>query len=337
MGRSTDSASLLEVESLSVELPTDRGWVKVVDDVSFRLRRGEVLGIVGESGSGKSMTCLAVMGLLNRMGAKVTGKVMLNGDQVNSASEREMRRLRGSQLGMVFQEPMTSLNPAFTIGEQIAEQIRRHLGTSRREAKARAISLLERVGIPNAKRGVDSYPYEFSGGMRQRVMIAMALSCDPLVLFADEPTTKLDATVQAQVVALLKDLSSDTNMGIVFVSHDLGLMADVCDDIMVMYAAQVVLAGSAVDMYERPSHPYAEALLQAIPQAHSSPSEAPYIIPGSAPSDISSLGPGCRFAARCRYCEEVCRTSDPRLRPFGDGETRCVLAEQISFWGVSDR
>lgn len=257
---------VLEVEHLTVEFLTDLGWTTVVENVSFQVGAGETLGIVGESGSGKTVTSMAVMGLVPQPPGRVgSGAIRLQGTDLLTLSRSQLEDVRGRRLAMIFQEPMTSLNPAYTVGDQIAETMRRHLGLSRRESKRRAVEMLTRVHIPNAAKRASSYPHEFSGGMRQRVMIAMALCCDPDLLIADEPTTALDVTVQAQVLELLKEMQRDMGMAIMFITHDLGVVADVCDRVVVMYAGQVVESAPAVELYAKPSHPYTEGLLRSMP------------------------------------------------------------------------
>ncbi len=267
----TDAAAdrpLLTVENLGVDFATAGGWVNVVDGVSFSLERGTTLGLVGESGSGKSVTSLAVMGLLPAGSSRIRpgSSIRLEGTELTMVPERAMQDVRGDQIAMIFQEPATSLNPAFRVGDQVAEMVRRHQGLSRKQSWTRAVEALAAVGIPNPARRARAYPHEFSGGMRQRVMIAMAISCEPKVLIADEPTTALDVTIQAQVLALLDKLRSELGMALLLITHDLGVVAQVCDDAIVMYAGQIVERATVRELYRRPRPPYAEGLLASMPQ-----------------------------------------------------------------------
>ncbi len=321
------------VKDLSVEFATRHGWVDVVDGVSFELRRGETLAIVGESGSGKSVTSLACMGLLPRAGRVSNGSVELEGVDLTSLSDQEMSRVRGDSIAMVFQEPMTSLNPAFRVGDQIAEVVRRHREFSRTEAHARAVEMLDLVGIPRAEQRSRDYPHEFSGGMRQRVMIAMALACDPGVVIADEPTTALDVTIQAQVLDLLSSMRSQLGMGLLFITHDLGVVADIADRVIVMYGGQLVEEGTVDDLFENPKHPYTEGLLRSMPTTGSRGNRLGSI-PGQ-PPDPWAKPAGCRFAPRCPYAVERCRTEVPELVPVGPAAaSRCLRVSEISLRGV---
>ena len=257
---------ILTVEDLTVDFLTEIGWATVVQDVNFQVGAGETVGIVGESGSGKTVTSMAVMGLIPQPPGRIpSGSIKLEGVDLLTLSKKHLEDVRGDRMSMIFQEPMTSLNPAYTVGDQIAETMRRHLGLSRKDARQRAVDMLSRVHIPNATRRAKSYPHEFSGGMRQRVMIAMALCCEPTLLIADEPTTALDVTVQAQVLELVKEIQQDMGMAILFITHDLGVVADVCDRVVVMYAGQVVEQAPADELFHRPSHPYTDGLLRSMP------------------------------------------------------------------------
>src|SRR5829696_9090004 len=257
---------ILTVDNLSVDFLTENGWATVVQDVSFQVGAGETVGIVGESGSGKTVTSMAVMGLIPQPPGRIpSGSIKLEGVDLLTLSKKHLEDVRGDRMSMIFQEPMTSLNPAYTVGDQIAETMRRHLGLSRKDARKRAVDMLSRVHIPNATRRAKSYPHEFSGGMRQRVMIAMALCCEPTLLIADEPTTALDVTVQAQVLALIREIQADMGMSILFITHDLGVVADVCDRVVVMYAGQVVEHAPADELFHTPSHPYTDGLLKSMP------------------------------------------------------------------------
>ncbi|GMU79333.1 MAG: ABC transporter [Acidimicrobiia bacterium] len=321
---STDDA-LLTVQGLTVEFETDRGTHRVVDDVSFTLRSGEILGLVGESGSGKTVSSLAVMRLIpSPPGTIAGGRVHFGGTDLLAADFEAMRRLRGADIAMVFQDPMSSLNPAYTVGNQLAEAVRLHEDVSRSEARARALELLERVGIPDPEARLDQYPHEFSGGMRQRVMIAMALICRPKLLIADEPTTALDVTVQAQILDLLRSVQQETQMAVIFVTHDLGVVADVCDRVTVLYAGQVVETGSVHDLFAHPRHPYTAGLLHAMPQRHAGTGDLASI-PGRVPPP-DNMPPGCRFHPRCPFARSPeCTTVPIALSRIGaDAVVRCA-------------
>jgi len=314
-----DSVPLLEVENLSVSI----GGLPILDRVSFRLAAGENLGIVGESGSGKSMTALALMRLLPP-GSRITAtRLRLMGEDLLQARESRLEALRGSSMGMIFQEPMTALNPVFTIGEQIAETARRHLKLRPREARDRAIEALRRVGIPAPELRVDDYPHQLSGGMRQRVMIAMALICRPKLLIADEPTTALDVTIQAQILDLILDLQQEYRMGVILISHDLGVVSAFTDRVMIMYLGQVMEAAPADRIFSHPRHPYTEALLASIPDIGRG-DERLRAIRGSVPP-IFDLPPGCRFAPRCDHARAVCDTAVPKLSSVGPGHSAACI------------
>jgi oligopeptide transport system ATP-binding protein len=302
---------VLAVKDLSVRFSTNDGAVYAVNQISFELGRGQTLGIVGESGSGKSQTMLAMMGLLARNGT-ATGEVLHHGRDLLGLSAAELNAVRGDRIAMIFQDPMTSLNPYLTVERQMTEVLELHRGLGRREARQRAIEALDAVKIPDAKRRIGFYPHEFSGGMRQRVMIAMALLCEPEVLIADEPTTALDATVQAQITQLLRDLQRDHGTAIVMITHDLGVVAGLCDDVMVMYGGRVMEHASADDIFHRPSHPYTRGLLAALPRLDAG-AGALVSIPGN-PPNMNALPPGCPFSARCRDVEERCATAMPLLQ-----------------------
>ena len=311
MNDDTTSTKVLEVKDLSVQFRTNDGAVYAVNDVSFELGRGQTLGIVGESGSGKSQTVLAMMGLLARNGA-ASGQVLHHGRNLLGLTPAELNAVRGDRIAMIFQDPMTSLNPYLTVERQMTEVLELHRGLGRREARGRAIAALDAVKIPDARRRIDFYPHEFSGGMRQRVMIAMALLCEPEVLIADEPTTALDATVQAQITQLLRELQRDHGTAIVMITHDLGVVAGLCDDVMVMYGGRVMEHASAEDIFHRPSHPYTRGLLAALPRMDAN-AGALVSIPGN-PPNMNALPPGCPFSARCRFVEDRCATTMPLLQ-----------------------
>jgi peptide/nickel transport system ATP-binding protein len=292
--------AFLEVHDLRIHFPTDDGLVRAVDGLSFRLERGRTLGIVGESGSGKSVTSLGILGLHHRGNAKVSGEIWLAGQELVHASREQVRRLRGRDMAMIFQDPLSSLHPYYTIGNQIIEAYRLHNDVSKQIARKHAIELLARVGIPQPERRIDDYPHHFSGGMRQRAMIAMALSCDPELLIADEPTTALDVTVQAQILDLIRDLQQEFNSAVIMITHDLGVVAELADDVLVMYGGRCVEYGSADDVFHRPEHPYTWGLLGSMPRLDLPPTERLLPIKGAPPSLIN-LPSGCAFHPRCTY------------------------------------
>ncbi|MEV4437995.1 ABC transporter ATP-binding protein [Streptomyces sp. NPDC049577] len=310
--------AFLSVQDLYVRFRTEDGVVQAVDGLSFELERGRTLGIVGESGSGKSVTSLAVLGLHDPRTSEVRGRILLDGQELTTASESALEKLRGDKMAMIFQDSLTALSPYYTVGRQIAEPYRKHTGASRREARQRAVEMLARVGIPTPALRVDDYPHQFSGGMRQRAMIAMALVCDPELLIADEPTTALDVTVQAQILDLLKDLQQQTGSAIVLITHDLGVVAHTVDDLLVMYAGRAVERGTAREVLRTPRHPYTWGLLGSMPRLATDADQPLVPIPGSPPS-LLDPPPGCPFHPRCRHTAEVggdrCRTERPTLGP----------------------
>ncbi|MEU7814805.1 ABC transporter ATP-binding protein [Pseudonocardia sp. NPDC049154] len=324
----------LEVDNLVVDVLTESGWATVVDGVSFSVRRGETLGIVGESGSGKSVTCLSIAGLMPPKQTRVRADTLrLLDHDLTRLSPKQMSDVRGPTISMIFQEPMSSLNPAFTVGDQIAEVLRRHEGASRRESKRRAVELLDRVGVPSPARRATQYPFEFSGGMRQRVMIAIALACNPDVIVADEPTTALDVTVQAQILELLREIQREHGMSVIFITHDLGVVADVCDRVLVMYAGQIVESAGLHELFEDPRHPYMEGLLAAMPRMDN-PSEALASIPGHPPR-VGAMPEGCRFHPRCRYVAEDCTggPTPPLELVAAHHTTRCLRHAELTLRG----
>lgn len=307
----------LRVDDLRVRFDTTDGVVRAVDGVSFAVPRGRTLGIVGESGSGKSVTALAVLGLHDPRRSTVTGGIAVGGRQLVGLAEEQVRRLRGRDLAMIFQDPLSALHPYYPVGRQVAEAYRvHHPRVGRRAARTRAVEMLDRVGIPQPARRYDQYPHEFSGGMRQRAMIAMALVNDPALVIADEPTTALDVTVQAQILDLLADLQAEFRTAIVLITHDLGVVAQVADDVLVMYAGRVVEQGSAAQVLRRPQHPYTWGLLSSVPSLHGDADADLVPIPGNPPSLIH-LPPGCAFHPRCRHADDRSRTELPRLAPAG--------------------
>lgn len=327
------SEPVLRVDDLRVEFATDHGWATVVAGSTFDVGEREIVGLVGESGSGKTVTGLSVLRLLPRgVGRIAGGRVDLGGRDLLALSDRELRSVRGNEVAMVFQEPMTSLNPAFTIGDQIAETVRLHRGVSRRAARARAVEVLDLVGIPHARRRLDDYPHEFSGGMRQRAMIAMAVSCDPRLLIADEPTTALDVTIQAQVLELLVAMRAELGMSVLLVTHDLGVVAEVCERVVVMYAGQIVEQAEVGELFDHPRHPYTEGLLAAVPQIGARGQRLP-AIPGRTPEPWA-LPPGCRFAPRCIHATGGC-TEPPTLVPSQPAHiSRCARHDELSLRGA---
>ena len=319
----TGAASpILEVRDLRTSFHTREGEGRAVDGVSFHLDRGETLGLVGESGCGKSVTALSILGLVAPPGRIGGGQILLSGRDLLTLPEKDMRQVRGDEVAMVFQEPMSSLNPVLTCGRQIEEAVRLHQGGSRQEAKARAIEMMHLVGIPAPEQRVDDYPHQLSGGMRQRVMIAIALSCSPDVLIADEPTTALDVTIQAQILKLLEKLQAEFHMAILLITHDLGVVAEVADRVAVMYAGQIVETATTKDLFASPRHPYTRGLLRSIPQLDGR-QERLEVIPGRVP-EATSLPFGCRFHPRCSLAESACEATDQSLEECGAGhEVRC--------------
>lgn len=310
---------LLEVKNLKTQFKTDDGEFFAVDDISFKLEKGKTLGIVGESGCGKSVTSLSVMRLIPTPPGKIaSGEIIFNGKNLLTLSEEEMRKIRGNDIAMIFQEPMTSLNPVFTIGNQISEAIELHQkGLSRQQVRTKTIEMLRLVGIPEAEKRVDEYPHQLSGGMRQRVMIAMALSCNPQLLIADEPTTALDVTIQAQILDLIRKLQREFNASMILITHDLGVVAETCDDVAVMYAGKIVEYGSVEDIFYRPKHQYTKGLLNSIPHFETGHRrERLETIKGLVPS-MFNLPQGCRFSERCSAVQEDCKRAQPELKPFG--------------------
>ena len=314
----TQNGTLLSVRNLQVSFPSQGGLARVVDGVSFEVREAETLGIVGESGSGKSVTSLALMGLVPQPGAVTEGDVVFQNRELRKLDEQELRSIRGAQLAMIFQDPMTSLNPFLTVWVQIAEVAQLHLGYSRERARAHAIQMLEDVGIPDARARANLYPHQFSGGMRQRVMIAMALACGPKLIIADEPTTALDVTIQAQILDLLRQLKETRRTAMILVTHDLGVVAENADNVLVMYAGRVMESAAANELFANPQNPYTRALLRCIPDLAAADREL-YQISGQAP-DVSSLAPTqCPFAERCPEAINRCRQEFPPYHQVSDG------------------
>ncbi|MCM3739256.1 ABC transporter ATP-binding protein [Oceanobacillus luteolus] len=316
---------ILELSGLSTHFFTDQGEIPAVDKVSFRVHKGEVVGVVGESGSGKSVTSLSILQLIpSPPGKIVSGSIRYKGEDLAKATEKRMKRIRGNEISMIFQEPMTSLNPVFTIGNQMREAIRIHQKISKKAATEKAIQMLKLVGIPRAEDIVNEYPHQLSGGMRQRVMIAMAMSSDPSLLIADEPTTALDVTIQAQILDLMKKINKEEHTSILLITHDLGVVADICDRVVVMYAGQVVEKGTTREILKDPQHPYTQGLIRSLPKLHGR-EEKLYSIPGTVARPKKDRV-GCRFAPRCEFAFERCFKENPELYQLGDGrESRCFL------------
>ncbi len=317
---------LLEVRDLTVEFRSGGAWHPAVRNVDLSIAPRETLAVVGESGSGKSVTALAVMGLVPAPAGRIAAgsSIRLSGRELVGLGERELDRVRGDRVAMIFQEPMTALNPTMTVGEQVAESVRAHRGLGAQAARREALRVLDLVKVPSAARRMDDYPHQFSGGMRQRVMIAMALACHPAVLLADEPTTALDVTIQAQVLSLVEDLKREHGLGVLFITHNLGVVALIADRVAVMYAGEVVETAPAAELFETPRHPYTEALLASMPRVDRDVG-ALEPIQGNVPS-IREIGPGCAFAPRCAHAQARCRESRPRLEPEGAARSvRCWL------------
>jgi len=317
---------VLSVRDLRVEFVTRRGVLKAIDGISFDIARGEVLGVVGESGAGKSVTGSAVIGLIDPPGRIAGGEILLSGTRIDNLPPEDMRKVRGKRIGMIFQDPLTSLNPLYRVSEQLIETIRTHTNLSASAARRRAIDLLAEVGIPAPDRRIDSYPHEFSGGMRQRVVIALALCAEPELIIADEPTTALDVSVQAQIIALLKRLGREHGTAIMLITHDMGVIAETADRVAVMYAGRVAEIGPVRDVVQNPLHPYAKGLMGAIPSLESD-AERLVQIPGSMPR-LSAIPPGCPFNPRCPYVFDRCRIERPEPIPHSERRVACHLYDQ---------
>ena len=319
------SEKLLDVKNLHTSFFTHLGEVQAIRDVSFGLDKGEIIGIVGESGSGKSVTSLSIMGLLAYPGRVKDGEILFNGEDLLKKKKSEMRKIQGDHIAMIFQDPMTSLNPLFKIGDQITEAILTHHKIKKEDAKKRALEMLRLVGIPSPEKRFHSYPHEFSGGMRQRAMIAIALACKPEILIADEPTTALDVTIQAQIMELIGELQKELDMAMILVTHDLGVVASVADKIQVMYAGKIVERGDVREIFYQSTHPYTRALLDSVPKIHSTNKETLYSLKGT-PPDLINPPVGCSFAPRCEYGMNICRKKYPELTKFSDTqECNCWL------------
>lgn len=324
--------TLLEVKNLRTKYKTDDGDVYPVDDVSFLVKKGQTLGIVGESGCGKSQTALSVMRLIQKPGKIESGEVIFKGENLLKKSDEDMRKVLGDQIAMIFQEPMTSLNPVYTVGDQVEESIRlHHKDLTAEQIKARAIEMLKLVGIPAPEKRYNEYPHQLSGGMRQRVMIAMAMSCDPQLLIADEPTTALDVTIQAQILDLMRKVQKEFNAGMILITHDLGVVAEMCQDVLVMYAGKVVEYGTVEDIFYRPKHPYTIGLLRSIPHFETGTRlQKLETIPGLVPT-LFDLPKGCRFQERCTFATDICRQNQPKLENLrGSHRVACFHSDAAS-------
>ena len=319
---------LLQIEDLEITFGRGSGAVRAASGVSFSVYPGEVLGVVGESGSGKSITALSVMGLLSKQGRVTGGRILFEGQDLLKLSEGQLDELRGTRIGMIFQDIMYSLNPVLTIGLQMTEGMRKHMGLSKAEASGRAIELLGRTGIRDAAQVMKKYPHQLSGGMRQRVMIAMALACGPSLLIADEPTTALDVTIQLQIMQLLRELQQERGMAILLITHDLGIVAETADRAVVMYAGQCVEEAPVAELLHHPAHAYTRALMQAVPGLHDSRDKRLYSIPGRVPDVYGDIA-GCRFAGRCAYADTCAHRQDDAMRQIGEGHfSRCDLRKE---------
>jgi peptide/nickel transport system ATP-binding protein len=319
----TKAAPVLQIEDLAVEFPTRRGILTAVDGVSLSIDPGEVLGVVGESGAGKSITGTAVIGLLEPPGRIARGRILLRGERIDGLPEDALRRIRGRRIGAVFQDPLTSLNPLYTVSRQLVETIRTHVDATPTEARRRAVQLLQEVGIPAAERRIDHYPHQFSGGMRQRVVIALALCANPELVIADEPTTALDVSIQAQIITLLKRMCRDHGAAVMLITHDMGVIAETADRVAVMYAGRLVEVGPVRDVIRQPRHPYTIGLMGSIPSVHRRVSRLVQI-DGAMPR-LNEIPPGCAFHPRCSQVFEPCRTLRPELTPTGSGAAACWL------------
>lgn len=322
--------NILEIQNLITAFDTDEGQVRAVEDVSFVVKSGETLGIVGESGCGKSVTALSVMRLLPQpMGKILGGKILFDGRDLTQVPHEEMEKVRGGAIGMVFQEPMTALNPVHTVGRQLAEVILLHQDVSKDEALKQSVGILQKVGIPAPEIRVGEYPHQLSGGMRQRVVIAMALACKPSLLIADEPTTALDVTIQAQILRLIKDLQDEMGMSVILITHDLGVIAETCDSVVVMYAGKVAEEGSVYDIFDHPKHPYTQGLLKSIPRLELARKTHLDTIEGLVPG-LLDLPVGCRFENRCPYKRDICDSAPPPIERVADGhEVSCYRWKEI--------
>jgi len=336
-GATMDKEPILEVKELKTSFRTERGKVTAVDGVSFDVFKGEILGVVGESGCGKSATAQSILRLYDEKQAIHEGEICFEGKELLSLRPSEMDKVRGNDISMIFQDPLSSLNPVFTIGNQIAEAILIHKNVSKREAYARVLELLRLTGIPAPEKRIHEYPHELSGGMRQRVMIAMALACESKVMIADEPTTALDVTIQAQIMSMIVELNQKLDMGVILITHDLGVVAEVCTRVVVMYLGQIVEEADVKSLFTRPLHPYTQGLMKSIAQLDCDRSQPLHVIKGTVPS-LHQIPEGCRFAPRCPFADDLCRSKMPPLEQYGTGQkARCWHAAKISEEGEAIR
>lgn len=329
---------LLEVKELKTHFHTERGTVTAIDGVSFAVHAGETVGVVGESGCGKSVTAESILRLLDEKSVKYEGEILYQGENLLSLSIAGMQKVRGNDISMIFQDPMSSLNPVYTVGNQIVESIQLHQKLGKKEAYNKAIDMLRLTGIPSPEKRVHEYPHELSGGMRQRVMIAMALSCNPKLLIADEPTTALDVTTQSQILDLINDLKEEFNMGTIMITHDLGVVAEVCTRVVVMYLGQVIEEADVKPLFKEPYHPYTQGLMKSIPQIRGDRSEKLHVIEGKVPT-LHQIPQGCRFAPRCSYADELCTSKMPELKETDGGQrhkVRCWHYDKIKQMGNDD-
>lgn len=320
---------LLEITELKTHFRAESGYVTAVDGISFQIKKGEILGVVGESGCGKSVTAESILRLHDEHNTKYEGKINLNGDNILNFSKTKMQNIRGNEISMIFQDPMSSLNPVYTIGNQIMEAILLHQDITKKEAYDKALEILKLTGIPAPEKRITEYPHELSGGMQQRVMIAIGLACQPKLLIADEPTTALDVTIQAQILELILHLNNELSMGVVFITHDLGVVAEICDRVVVMYLGQIVEEADTETLFDEPLHPYTAGLLKSIPKMDGDRTEKLHVVKGNVPS-LDSIPSGCRFASRCPYADELCRKKMPELKSYDNGmKVRCWHTERI--------
>ncbi len=325
-----ESNALLQVRNLQTAFKTESGQIRALDGVSFDVERGKTLAVVGESGCGKSVTALSIMGLVQDANGFIEGgSILFEKDDLATYSKEKMRKIRGNRIAMIFQEPMTALNPVYPVGDQIAEVFRNHRGMSSRQSKVEALRMLKLVHIPDPDKRLHEYPFQLSGGMRQRVMIAMALACEPSLLIADEPTTALDVTIQAQILRLMKELQKEKNTAILFITHDLGIVAEMADHVVVMYAGKAVEHGDVFQIFEHPKHPYTKGLLASIPSSTITKEERLYTIEGTVPS-LRNLPKGCRFNTRCPLAQGICFEQQPPLETLAGGHrVACYFAEKV--------
>lgn len=320
---------LLNIENLKTHFYTEKGQVTAVDGVSFQVEDGEILAIVGESGCGKSVTSQSILRLFDEKNDAIhEGNVAYKGENLLELSDQQMQKIRGKEIAMIFQDPSSSLSPVYTVGYQIAEAILLHQKVSKKEAYQKAVDMLTLTGIPSPEKRVNEYPHQLSGGMQQRVMIAMTLACEPSLLIADEPTTALDVTIQAQILNLISDLNKKMGMGVIFITHDLGVVAELCTRVAVMYLGQIVEEASVQNLFEQPVHPYTKGLIQSIPQLDADRDQSLHVIPGSVPS-LNNVPKGCRFASRCPFADDLCKEKMPDLEDFQKRKVRCWHKEKI--------